>query len=51
MQDIMRNLSGSLGHGEFNIVMLYIPGRTCKIPSSRVGSEPIDKGNDYSRGW
>ena len=27
-RDIMRNLSGSLGRGEFNIVMLYIPGRT-----------------------
>lgn len=27
-RDIMRNLSGSLGRGEFNIDMLYIPGRT-----------------------
>ena len=28
MQDIMRNLPGSLGHGEFIIVMLYVPERT-----------------------
>jgi len=28
MQDIMRNLPGSLGHGEFISVMLYVPERT-----------------------
>ena len=43
MRDIMRNLPGSLGHGEFIIVILCIPGRTYIILSSRVGSEPIDK--------
>ena len=28
MQDIMRNLSGSLGHGEFYIVITCVPERT-----------------------
>ena len=39
----MRNLPGSLGHGEFIIVILCIPGRAYILQSSRVGSEPIDK--------
>ena len=28
MRDIMRNLPGSLGHGEFYIVIIYVPERT-----------------------
>ena len=28
MRDIMRNLPGSLGHGEFYIVTLCVPERT-----------------------
>ena len=45
----MRNLPGSLGHGEFHIVILYVPERTYIFLSSREGSEPIDKGNEYTR--
>ena len=28
VRDIMRNLPGSLGHGEFYIVIIYVPERT-----------------------
>ena len=28
VRDVMRNLSGSLGHGEFYIVIIYVPERT-----------------------
>ena len=27
-RDIMRNLPGSVGHGEFYIVIIYVPERT-----------------------
>lgn len=27
-RDIMRNLPGSLGHGEFYIVIIYVPERS-----------------------
>ena len=47
----MRNLSGSLGHGEFYIVILYVPERTYKFLISKEDNESIDKGNGYARGW
>lgn len=47
--DIMRNPSGSLGHGEFHIVILYVPERTYIFLSSRMEGEPIDNGNEYTR--
>lgn len=42
-RDIMRNPSGSLGHGEFIIIMQCVPERSHKFLSPRVGSEPIGK--------
>ena len=39
----MRNLSGSLGHGEFIIIIQYVPERSHKFSSPKVGNEPIGK--------
>ena len=39
----MRNLPGSLGHGEFIIVIQYVPERSLIFSSPRVGNEPIGK--------
>ena len=35
--------TGVIGHGEFIIVILSIPGRSYAFSSLRVGSEPISK--------
>ena len=51
MRDIMRNLPGSLGHGEFYIVIIYVPERTYIFLSLKGLKSPIVKGNEYTRTW
>ena len=41
MRDIMRNLPGSLGHGEFYIVIIYVPERTYILLSLKGLKSPI----------
>ena len=41
MRDIMRNLPGSLGHGEFYIVIIYVPERTYIFLSLKGLKSPI----------
>ena len=43
MRDIMRNPSGSLGHGEFIIVIYCVHERSHKFLIPKVGNEPIGK--------
>ena len=47
----MRNLPGSLGHGEFYIVIIYVPERTYIFLSLKGLKSPIVKGNEYTRTW
>lgn len=51
MRDIMRNLSGSLGHGEFYIVIIYVPERTYIFLSLKGLKSPIVGGNECARTW
>lgn len=46
----MRNLPGSLGHGEYYIVITYVPERTYIFLSLKV-SYTNSKGNEYTRTW
>ena len=48
--DIMRNLSGSLGHGEFIIVILCISVRTYIFLILK-GLISNSKGNGYTSAW
>ena len=41
MQDIMRNLSGSLGRGEFYIVIIYVPERTYMFLTLKRFNTPV----------
>ena len=47
----MRNLSGSLGHGEFYIVTIYVPERTYIFQFLKGLKSPIVNGNEYTRTW
>ena len=51
MQDIMRNLPGSLGRGEFITVILCVPERTYIFLILKGLKSPIVRGNEYTRCW
>ena len=47
----MRNLSGSLGHGEFIIVIQYVPERTYIFLILKRFKITNSNGNEYARTW
>ena len=47
----MRNLSGALGHGEFIIVIQYVPERTYIFLILKRFKITNSNGNEYARTW